>query len=77
MLRLSKTVSAVHGVLLPGQKLEHVEDEEETRKRGFLKGGSFKLLKRDIVLLTEEQWRVIQQQVIRKSEESYLQVKDD
>ncbi|KIK77688.1 hypothetical protein PAXRUDRAFT_834912 [Paxillus rubicundulus Ve08.2h10] len=50
-------------------KLEQVDDDEEARKRGFPKGGSFKLLKHDIVLLTEEQWTVIQEQVIRNSEE--------
>ncbi|KAF8548763.1 aromatic compound dioxygenase [Imleria badia] len=61
----------------PGQKLEQVDDEEEARKRGFPKGGSFKLLKRDIVLLTEEQSRLLRQHVMSDSEESYLQVKDN
>ena len=36
------------------QKLDEVNDEGEARKRGFPKGGSFKLLKFDIVLAPEE-----------------------
>ncbi|KAF8548762.1 aromatic compound dioxygenase [Imleria badia] len=51
-------------------KLEHVDDDEEARKRGFPKGGTFKLLRRDIVLLTEEQSRLLQKQAISESEES-------
>ncbi|KAG1802255.1 Intradiol ring-cleavage dioxygenase [Suillus plorans] len=35
--------------------LKDVVDDEETRKRGFPQGGSFKLLQYDIVLLTEDQ----------------------
>jgi hypothetical protein len=35
--------------------LKDVVDDEEARKRGFPRGGSFKLLQYDIVLLTEEQ----------------------
>ena len=57
--------------------MDQVNDDGEARKRGFPKGGSFKLLKRDIVLLTEEQSRLIQQQATSESEESYLQDKDD
>lgn len=34
-----------------GQKLEEVNDDTEAKKRGFPKGGSFKLLKHDIVLV--------------------------
>jgi len=41
-------------------ELEQIDDETEARKRGFTNGGPFKLLKRDIILLTEEQWRLIQ-----------------
>ena len=37
------------------QKLEDVKDDAEARKRGFPKGGSFKLLQRDIVLVPEAQ----------------------
>ncbi|KAF8834390.1 aromatic compound dioxygenase [Paxillus ammoniavirescens] len=44
-------------------KLEQVDNDEEARKRGFPKGGSFKLLKHDIVLLTEEQWTLVKEQV--------------
>lgn len=33
------------------QKLEDVNDDAEARKRGFPKGGSFKLLKYDITLV--------------------------
>ncbi|KIJ14709.1 hypothetical protein PAXINDRAFT_12534 [Paxillus involutus ATCC 200175] len=44
-------------------KLEQVDDDAEARKRGFPKGGSFKLLKYDIVLLTEEQWALVNEQV--------------
>ncbi|KAI0721635.1 aromatic compound dioxygenase [Cerioporus squamosus] len=36
-------------------KLEEVNDEAEARKRGFPKGSSFKLLKRDIVLVPQKQ----------------------
>ena len=61
----------------PGQKLEQVDDDAEARKRGFPKGGSFKLLKRDIVLLTEEQSRTMRQQARSESEAGYLQVKDN
>ncbi|KII87846.1 hypothetical protein PLICRDRAFT_141845 [Plicaturopsis crispa FD-325 SS-3] len=35
--------------------LQDVNDESEARKRGFLKGTSFKLLKFDIILATEEE----------------------
>lgn len=35
------------------QKLEDVNDDAEARKRGFPKSGPFKLLKRDIVLVSE------------------------
>ncbi|KAN0084096.1 Intradiol ring-cleavage dioxygenase [Tylopilus felleus] len=58
-------------------KLEQVDDDAEARKRGFPKGGSFKLLKRDIVLLTEEQSRTMRQQARSESEAGYLQVKDN
>ncbi|KAI9569865.1 aromatic compound dioxygenase [Boletus coccyginus] len=61
-------------------KLEQIDDDKEARKRGFPKGGPFKLLKYDFVLLTEEQSRVIiLQQASNKSEEllRYLQDKDD
>ncbi|EMD35334.1 hypothetical protein CERSUDRAFT_116134 [Gelatoporia subvermispora B] len=33
--------------------LEEVKDDSEARKRGFAEGGSFKLLKRDLVLVPE------------------------
>jgi len=56
-------------------KLEQVDDDEESRKRGFSRGGSFKLLKRDIVLLTEEQSAVIRRQVTSDSEELYVPTK--
>ncbi|TFK86370.1 aromatic compound dioxygenase [Polyporus arcularius HHB13444] len=36
-------------------KLEDVNDEAEARKRGFTKGSSFKLLKRDIILVSQKQ----------------------
>ncbi|KIK46558.1 hypothetical protein CY34DRAFT_800233 [Suillus luteus UH-Slu-Lm8-n1] len=35
--------------------LKDIVDDEEARKRGFPRGGSFKLLQHDIVLLTEDQ----------------------
>ena len=57
--------------------MEQVNDDGEARKRGFPKGGSFKLLKHDLILLTEEQSGLIRQQVIVKSEGSYLQNKED
>ncbi|KAF8437973.1 Intradiol ring-cleavage dioxygenase [Boletus edulis BED1] len=58
-------------------KLEQVDDDAEARKRRFQKGGSFKLLKRNIVLLTEEQSRFARQQVVRESETLSLQTKND
>ena len=57
--------------------MDQVNDDEEARKRGFPKGGSFKLLKHDIVLLTEEQSRLIRQEATSESEESCLQDKND
>ncbi|KAG1748454.1 Intradiol ring-cleavage dioxygenase [Suillus paluster] len=39
--------------------LKDIVDDEEARKRGFPRGGSFKLLQYDIVLLTEEQSAVM------------------
>ena len=57
--------------------MEQVNDDGEARKRGFPKGGSFKLLKHDLILLTEEQSGLIRQQVIVESEGSYLQNKED
>lgn len=38
-------------------QLKEVDDNEEARKRGFPKGGPFKLLQIDLVLLTEEQFK--------------------
>ncbi|KAF8556840.1 aromatic compound dioxygenase [Imleria badia] len=58
-------------------KLEQVDDDARARERGFPKGGSFKLLKHDIVVLTEEQSRLRRQQLISESEETYSQVKDN
>ncbi|KAG8216941.1 Intradiol ring-cleavage dioxygenase [Butyriboletus roseoflavus] len=60
-----------------GQKMDQIDDDEEARKRGFPKGGSFKLLKHDIVLLTEEQSRLIRKQATSESEQPYLQNKDN
>lgn len=60
-----------------GQKMDQIDDDEEARKRGFPKGGSFKLLKHDIVLLTEEQSHFIRKQAVSEPEESYLQHKDN
>ena len=62
---------------MPGQQMEQVNDDGEARKRGFPKGGSFKLLKHDLILLTEEQSRVTRQQAIVESEGSYLQNGED
>ncbi|KAG9309954.1 aromatic compound dioxygenase [Chiua virens] len=58
-------------------KLEQVDDDEEARKRGFPKGGSFKLLRHDIVLVTEEQSSTAREQAARASGQSYLETKDD
>jgi hypothetical protein len=33
--------------------LEEIDDEAEAKKRGFPKGSSFKLLKRDLIMVTE------------------------
>jgi hypothetical protein len=38
------------------QNLTEVDDETEARKRGFLKGTKFKLLKYDFTLLREAEW---------------------
>ncbi|KAG0693679.1 Intradiol ring-cleavage dioxygenase [Suillus ampliporus] len=43
--------------------LKDIVDDEETRKRGFPRGGSFKLLQYDFVLLTEEQSAAIRARV--------------
>lgn len=59
------------------QKMDQIDDDEEARKRGFPKGGSFKLLKHDIILLTEEQSHSIRRQAVSESEESYLEHKDN
>ncbi|KAF9237387.1 aromatic compound dioxygenase [Melanogaster broomeanus] len=58
-------------------KLEQVDDDEEARRRGFPRGGSFKLLKHDIVLLTEEQSRALKDGVINKSEEPHVHTNKD
>lgn len=34
--------------------MEDVNDDDEAKRRGFPKGGPFKLLKFDLVLVTEE-----------------------
>ncbi|KAI6043986.1 aromatic compound dioxygenase [Pisolithus marmoratus] len=39
-------------------KLEHVDDEGEARKRGFPAGASFKLMRLNIVMLTNEQFKI-------------------
>lgn len=39
-------------------QLKDVDDEEEVRKRGFPKGSSFKLLHRDIIMVSDEESRV-------------------
>ncbi|KAG1718744.1 Intradiol ring-cleavage dioxygenase [Suillus paluster] len=43
--------------------LKDIVDDEEARKRGFPRGGSFKLLQYDIILLTEEQSAAIRTRV--------------
>ncbi|KAH7887013.1 Intradiol ring-cleavage dioxygenase [Phlebopus sp. FC_14] len=40
-------------------KLQRINDDQEARKRGFLKGGSFMLLQHDFILLTEEQSKAL------------------
>ena len=39
--------------ILPPQKLQDVKNEAETRKRGFPKGDSFKLVQYDITLVPD------------------------
>ncbi|KAI6116206.1 aromatic compound dioxygenase [Pisolithus sp. B1] len=39
-------------------KLEHIDDEREAHKRGFPAGSSFKLMRLNIVLLTNEQFKI-------------------
>ena len=39
------------------QSLKEVNDDAEAKKRGFPKGGAFKLLQHDIVLVPEEESR--------------------
>jgi hypothetical protein len=43
--------------------LKDVDDDEEARRLGFPRGGSFKLLKHDIILLTEEHSAAIRARV--------------
>jgi hypothetical protein len=50
---LSSLETAVLTILF--QNLKDIADDEEARRLGFPRGGSFKLLQHDIVLLTEEQ----------------------
>ncbi|KIM91646.1 hypothetical protein PILCRDRAFT_810927 [Piloderma croceum F 1598] len=44
-------------------KFRDVNDEAEARRRGFPKGGSFKLLEFDIVLASKEEWSATQAQL--------------
>jgi hypothetical protein len=41
------------------QKYKDVNDDAEARKRGFPKGGPFKLLEFDIVLATEAEFNAV------------------
>jgi hypothetical protein len=40
-----------------------VNDDAEARRRGFPKGGSFKLVEFDIVLASKEEWKATQAQL--------------
>jgi hypothetical protein len=54
--------------------LKDIVDDEEARKRGFPRGGSFKLLQYDIVLLTEDQSATMRAGV---EEERYMITQDN
>lgn len=54
--------------------LKDIVDDEEARKRGFPRGGSFKLLQFDIVLLTEDQSATMRAGV---EEERYMVTQDN
>jgi hypothetical protein len=45
------------------QKLKTIESEEEAKKRGFPNGAPFKLLEKDLVLLTEDEAAVAREKV--------------
>ncbi len=51
---------------LAPQHLEDVKDDTEARKRGFPKGGSFKLLNFDVVLVPEEESRAAREEFARQ-----------
>lgn len=50
----------------PSQKLQTVSSEAEARAKGFAKGGSFKLLEHDFVLLTNEEAKAARDRVIQE-----------
>ncbi|TDL29648.1 aromatic compound dioxygenase [Rickenella mellea] len=47
-------------------KLKTVESDADARAKGFAKGGSFKLLEHDFVLLTEEEAKAAREAVLRE-----------
>ncbi|KAH7912165.1 Intradiol ring-cleavage dioxygenase [Hygrophoropsis aurantiaca] len=49
--------------------LKEINDDDEARKRGFPKGGSFKLLSYDLVLVTEEEHRISRMHMDEELEE--------
>ena len=48
------------------QHLEDINDDAEARKRGFPKGGSFKLLKFDIVLVPEAESKAAREEFAKQ-----------
>jgi hypothetical protein len=48
------------------QQYQDVTDDAEARRRGFPKGGGFKLLQFDIVLATEEESKAARARVLKE-----------
>lgn len=47
------------------QQYQDVTDDAEARRRGFPKGGGFKLLRFDIILATEEELKAARTQFLK------------
>ena len=52
--------------MLWAQTLQDVHDDAEARKRGFPKGGSFKLLQFDIIMVPDDESQAAREQFARE-----------
>lgn len=48
---------------MDGQDLEQITDPEESKKRGIPQGAPFKLMKRNFVLLSEQESKEAEQRI--------------